>query len=306
MNAGGADSSLHESSICAVVVTYQPDHLFADRISRILRQVGAVVIVDNGSNAVATRLLRELAADLKITLHVNLENLGVASALNIGIRHAIALGCTWVLLLDQDSIVAENMVEELLAAREAYPHREKLAVIGSGFSDINRKTPVESGSAALWEEVNEVITSGSLIPLSVHAIVGPFRDEFFIDCVDIEYCLRARAKGFLIIKTRKLLMLHAIGIYTQHRWLWRKRWTTNHPSERRYYIARNGTLLLREYGTYPLGLWRLKSFLRCIQVCKRIALHEESKTVKIIAVAQGWWDGITGNMQRKNGRRRPR
>jgi rhamnosyltransferase len=305
MSGGVPDLSPNEGDVCAIAVTYHPDTGFADRIGRIARQVGAVVIVDNGSSEVETHMLRELATTPSVTLHLNRDNLGVASALNIGIQHAIARGYTWALLLDQDSCANEDMVQELLAARNAYPNHEKLAVIGSGFRDVNKETPADGQHPAptLWEEVNNVITSGSLIPLSAHAVVGPFREEFFIDHVDLEYCSRARAKGLRIIKTRKPLMSHAIGAYTQHRWLWKKKWTTNHSPDRRYYFSRNDTVMLREYGNYPLGLWRLKSFRRCFRLCKRIALYEDSKAAKIIAVAQGWWDGVHGNMGPRSKRR---
>jgi rhamnosyltransferase len=305
MSGGVPDLSPNEGDVCAIAVTYHPDSGFADRIGRIVRQVGAVIIVDNGSSEVESHMLRDLAANPLITLHRNRDNLGVASALNIGIQHAMARGYTWVLLLDQDSCANEDMVRELLAARNAYPNHEKLAVIGSGFRDVNKEASAEAQYPAptLWEEVNNVITSGSLIPLSAHAVVGPFREEFFIDYVDMEYCSRARAKGLRIIKTRKLLMSHAIGAYTQHRWLWQKKWTTNHSPDRRYYISRNDTVMLREYGNYPLGLWRLKSFRRCLKLCKRIALYEDSKVAKIIAVAQGWWAGIHGNMGPRSNRR---
>jgi len=37
-----------------------------------------------------------------------------------------------------------------------------------------------------------VITSGSLLPLATYADIGPFREEFFIDFVDTDYCFRAR------------------------------------------------------------------------------------------------------------------
>ena len=147
-----------------------------------------------------------------------------------------------------------------------------------------------------WEEVESVITSGSLIPLAAHAAIGPFREEFFIDHVDREYCFRARAKGFRVIKTRKPLMLHAIGAVTHHNVLWMNKWTSNHSPDRRYYIARNDTVMLREYGNYMLGLWALKSLSRCLRLCKRILLYEHMKTSKITAVVQGWWDGVCGHM----------
>ncbi len=37
--------------VCAIVVTYHPSSEFPARLSRVLRQVGALVIVDNGSDA---------------------------------------------------------------------------------------------------------------------------------------------------------------------------------------------------------------------------------------------------------------
>jgi rhamnosyltransferase len=135
-----------------------------------------------------------------------------------------------------------------------------------------------------------------LIPLETHAAIGVFREEFFIDYVDLEYCCRARAKGYFVIRTRKPIMSHAIGAITRHSVLWMKKWTFNHSADRRYYIARNDTVMLREYGNYGFGLWALKSFGRSVRLCKRIALYEQMKTSKMIAVAQGWWDGVRGQM----------
>ena len=284
--------------VCAITVTYHPNSEFPARVSRVLRQVSALVIVDNGSDADEIKMLRELAANPMITLVLNLDNLGIARALNIGIQRAGTLGSKWALLLDQDSRVDDDMVRVLFAVHAAFPDRDRLAVVGSGFREVN-KTLQEPDDAILdnaWEEVESVITSGSLIPLKVHAAVGDFREEFFIDYVDAEYCFRARAKGYRVIKTRKPIMSHMIGAITWHSVLGIKKYTFNHSADRRYYIARNDTVMLREYGHYVLGLWALKSFGRCVRACKRIALFEQMKTPKMVAVAQGWWDGVRGHM----------
>jgi rhamnosyltransferase len=316
--------------VCAVVVTYHPDREFPDRMRRILPQVGALVIVDNGSNDTAVETLRELAANPSITLHLNPNNLGVARALNIGVQHAGTHGFTWALLLDQDTCVDEDMIRTLFEVYAAFPHRERVAVIGSGFLDVEASRGVEAShgggeasrgveashggveashgggeesrgashdqNADPWEEAEAVITSGSLIPLAAYAAIGPFRDEFFIDYVDSEYCYRARRKGYRVIKTRRPIMSHAIGAPTRHGLLWMSKWTTNHSPDRRYYIARNDTVMLREYGNYRSGLWALKSLSRCVRRCKRIVLYEEMKVSKIMAVVQGWWDGVRGHM----------
>jgi rhamnosyltransferase len=132
--------------------------------------------------------------------------------------------------------------------------------------------------------------------LSTLTLLGAFREDFFIDYVDIEYCFRARAQGYRVIRTRRPLMSHAIGAASRHHVLWVNKWTTNHSPDRRYYIARNDTVMLRDYGGYALGLWALKSLARRIRTCKRILLYEHMKMRKIAAVAQGWWDGVRGRL----------
>src|SRR5258707_8225261 len=150
--------------VCAIVVTYHPDSEVPDRIDRILRQVGALVIVDNGSCDVEVTKLRVLAANPSITLVLNSDNLGIARALNIGIQRAVALGFTWALLLDQDSNIDDDMVQTLLSVHAAFPDRDRLAVIGAGFRDINMPLEEPSGETRDdgWEKGDAVITSGSL------------------------------------------------------------------------------------------------------------------------------------------------
>jgi rhamnosyltransferase len=286
-------------TVCAILVTYRPDRGLPERIRRILPQVHGLIVVDNGSDADDLEMLRELAAmHASITLKLNGANLGVARALNIGIDHAEQQHFAWVLLLDQDSEVDANMVQALFAVYAAHPLRDQLAVIGAGFSDVNRESRQwrEEPSSAAWVGVESAITSGSLIPLTVHRCVGPFRDEFFIDYVDSEYCFRARARGYRVITTRRAVMSHAIGAASRHNILGMSKWTTNHSPDRRYYIARNDTVMLREYGDYHFGLWALKSLSRSLRLCKRIVLYERMKREKLTAVAQGWWDGIRGRL----------
>jgi hypothetical protein len=82
-----------------------------------------------------------------------------------------------------------------------------------------------------------------------------------------------------------------------------KKWTTNYSADRRYYSARNKTVMLREYGNYRMGGWAIKSLLTCLKFSKRIILYEHTKGSKIAALALGWWDGIHGNMGPRNRRR---
>jgi rhamnosyltransferase len=294
------------SKVCAIVITYHPDEALPERLDRIYPQVDGVIIVDNGSSDAERQMLRGIATNPAVEVIFNAENLGVARALNIGIQRAAALGYPSVLLLDQDSCVAADMVETLLAAQASFPDNERLAVIGSGFHEV--KPSPDLGTVSLsdaWVEVKSTITSGSWLPLAAYSAIGPFREELFIDHVDTDYCLRARTKGYRVIKTRKELMSHAIGSPTQHAMPWGNKWTTNHSPDRRYYFARNDTVMLREYGNYGALGWIWKSFRRSLRQCKRIALYEDGKRDKIGAVIHGWWDGIHGKMGPRKQRQTP-
>jgi len=290
---------LSARGVCAVLVTYHPDGGLPDRLARLVPQVGGIVVVDNGSPAPVSAMVDGLTRSVDVTVIENGSNLGIARALNVGVRHAAARGFAAALLLDQDSEVDEDLVAELLSARDSFPEPPRLAIVGARFRDTSgrRVEPVRLGlHGEHWEEVATVITSGSLLSLAAYAAIGPFRDDFFIDYVDEEFCLRARAAGYHIIETRRAIMSHSVGSQTSHRIGLATRWTTNHSPDRRYYIARNNTVLLREYGTSGKSSWRWKSITRCLRLCKRIALFEDDKWNKIRAVGAGWWDGIRGHM----------
>lgn len=293
------------SDVCAIIVTYHPEKYFRNRLSSILEQVGAVIIVDNGSNKAELSMLRIAAESSSATILIsNADNYGIAKALNIGIQQAEALGYKWVLLLDQDSYVNAGSVKTLCEVYESCNDREKIAIIGLGCKDL-RKSALDSnkktlGESASWAEVESVITSGSLLPVSIFNKIGPFREDFFIDFVDIEYCKRARANGYCIINSNKPLMLHAIGEPTKHKFFGMTKWTTNHSADRRYYYARNYTVLCREYGKGIWGWWAIKGLIGCIQPTKRVMLFENNKLSKIQAIAQGWWHGLIGKMGKRD------
>ena len=291
--------------VYAVVVTYHPDAGLPQRLARLASQVARTIVVDNGSGPQTALMLRELASPAALLVLANPSNLGIARALNQGVQLAVQQGQTWALLLDQDTEVDGGIVAKLLAAAASHPDPSHLAVVGSRFRDTHgrgeelRRVAPHGDS---WQAMESVITSGSLLCLATYAAIGPFRDEFFIDHVDTEYCYRARAAGYQVIETLEPLMSHTVGAPTLHRLFGRHTWTTNHSAERRYYMARNNTVLLREYGTSKSKSWRYKSFIRSLRLCKRIAFFEADKAAKIRAVMAGWWDGVHGKMGQRRGR----
>jgi rhamnosyltransferase len=292
----GNSEMLAAADICAVVVTYHPDAHVVDGIQNIVPQVGQTVVVDNASSPSCVAELQEVCAKLSVHLIQNSENEGIARALNRGAQWADTEGHRWILTLDQDTTVAADMVDSLIEVFRGYPHPECLAVIGSNYTDkITGKPKLNlepAGGAASVDSVS-VLTSGSLVSLGVLKTIGGFRDDFFIDCVDHEYCLRARSRGFHVVLSTKPVMQHGIGYLTEHRLLWKKVGTSNHDAKRQYFMSRNSVILLKEYLTteprWMLGyLW---DWLKSIVV---VCLFEDGRASKMTNIFRGCWDGLSG------------
>src|SRR5438093_9278894 len=104
-------SVIRKSEVCAIIVTYHPDNGFPERAQLTARQVGTVVIVDNNSGQRTLKVLDALAITDKVHVVRNSANLGIAAALNEGIRLAKSLNYRWILTLDQDTTPEHDLVD---------------------------------------------------------------------------------------------------------------------------------------------------------------------------------------------------
>ena len=284
-------------TICAVVVTYYPDLGFADRMERVAKQVGQIVIVDNRSLGESVGRIQGVVERLGIHLISNASNEGIAPALNAGVRWAASQGYRWVLTLDQDTVAAADMVSSLARTFRSCPLPERIAVIGSNYRDQFSKQSLGDQPAAPGgfggKEVKTVLTSGSLVSVDAFDSIGGFREDFFMDCVDHEYCLRARSRGYRILMTAKPVMEHGPGDPSQHRLLWRKFRTSNHSILRRYFLARNSTILVREYAIAEPG-WILYYLWEYAKSMLLLCLFETHRMAKLKAFIRGCIDGVLG------------
>jgi rhamnosyltransferase len=257
-----------------------------------------VLVVDNGSSLESVERLREASNRQEISLIENHENLGIATALNIGVRWATEQGYKAVVLFDQDSTIKESFLKALLAAYLSKSPRTRVAMIAPRHWDRNAKQWL---SSRLREDGNlEVaITSGSMIPLSVFKECGWFRDDFVIDMVDTEYCFRARKQGFQIVLATDAVLEHSIGALQHHSLLGIKTVRASHHSAaRRYYMTRNRLVTLFKY-------WRLERSLlyhvprSIIMETIIVGLFEEQRIRKFTNTFRGIVDALLGNMGKR-------
>ena len=175
-----------------------------------------------------------------------------------------------MLLMDHDSMPAQNMVAQLIRALEAWPHE---GAVGPHYTDARRsknKSPFVRtvGLRRIWlncsddgeaVEVDHLIASGCLIPMGVLDHVGAMREDFFIDFVDVEWCLRARHAGYRMYGVCAAHLEHQLGDKPV-RFLGREYLT--HSPQRHYFHTRNAMLLYCEPWV-PLN-WKLVSAWRLL------------------------------------------
>ena len=285
-----------KENLCAVVTTYNPDSNFEERLLQIRKQVADLVIVDNNSNPQVIKLLNEISDKYGIHIIFNSDNLGVATALNQGIRWAKINNYFWVILFDQDSLVSADMVNILCDCYKTFEGREQIGIIGPGYS-YDEIIPSPTSNINEYKEVKSIITSGSLFSISLFDELGPFIDDLFIDFVDIEYCLRARVKGFKVIKLESHLMQHRIGSEKKHRLIWKEIGTSNHPPLRRYYMIRNNIIVVKKYFLID-PKWAINSLFNAIKSTLSVFFFEKQKFRKLRYFALGVVDGLSGRVNR--------
>ena len=282
------------SRICAVIVTYNPDSDVPDRARLVSSQVGAVIVIDNGSGPDFENAFRRLTQIPDLTLLRNDTNVGLATALNQGVDWAKDRGFEWALLFDQDSTPFDGMVEELARITQELGQQASTTLLGSNFVDVNSGrawlNPLEYANRS-WAHVKTMTTSGTLVPLSVFEALGPFRSDLFVDLVDMEYSLRARSQGYRVVASVRPLMLHTVGAKQRRRFLWRTVWPSYHAPLRRYYMARSLGLLVREYGPNN-PKWALTEILAHVKSLVLVLLYEDNRLSKLAFTARGIIAGL--------------
>lgn len=281
-------------SVCAIVVAYFPDKEFDARIRGLLPQVARVVIVDNTPNGSPTPCLSMGFQDTaQVHMIENQANPGISIALNQGLEYALKEGHKWILTLDQDTQCYPDMVATLFKVSEAC--NLKPAVIGGNYLDPRNEGPfVPIGGAEDFLEQKTVITSGCLVDAAVAAAIGGFREEYFIDQVDHEFCLRMRARGHKVVISRKPVMNHSVGMPGGAR-LPFLGVLPNHSPLRKYYIARNTVVTVADYWRQE-PVWCLRRLVRLLLGLGLMALLEEQRFSKVRAFAGGIVDGLRRRM----------
>jgi rhamnosyltransferase len=283
-----------QQNTCAVIVTFHPDKNFPERLQLICAQFPLVVIVDNGSNSATVLMLEQQAATSNVLLSLNAQNFGIAKALNQGIELAKSSGFDWIVTFDQDSNLRPNLLQILFDIYAESGGGNVL--IGANYWDAHKgRDLIQCKNSVVFQQRKTLITSGTLMPLCLFETIGLFKENYFIDSVDHEICLRARASGWRILISCTPCMSHSIGAnISDTNWL-RKKISFTHSPTRKYFIARNTIFTVKQYLLQE-PLWCCKQIFRLSADFIAVILFEQKKMQKIGALLVGLAHGITGKL----------
>lgn len=299
-------------SVCAVIVTYFPEKcILKDQLDALIHQVESVLIIDNGSDHGAVTWLSELCSrEDKLSLTLLDRNYGIAKAQNEGVVWAKAQGADFVLLMDQDSRPAPDMVNLLLSGYERLIlSGKKVSAIGPRFEDVSSgrvsqhvrfgSLSVSRGGCNSGEDetsVDFLIASGSLIPISVLNVVGLMDEGLFIDHVDTEWILRAKSMGYASFGSCNAKLYHSLGEQRVRFWFGRWRDIPLHKPFRYYYVFRNSLVLYRR--SYMGWHWKRVDLVRLMQFFIFMSVFSDNRIAKMKMMYKGLVAGIRGEQGR--------
>lgn len=238
-------------SLAVVIVSYNVRELTRGCLASVYAALsradvaGEVWVVDNASAdgsaamvAAAFPQARLLALD---------ENLGYAGGANRALRALLARDDPpeWLLVLNPDTVLAEDALVHLLALMRERPavgiagaqlayadgsfqhgafHFPTLVMLLLDFyplhhrlldSPLNGRYPRQRYARVRPFEIDHPLGAAMLIRREVLSAVGLFDESYFMYCEEIDYCLRARRAGWSIYMAPAARIVHYAGQSTR-------------------------------------------------------------------------------------------
>ena len=273
--------------VLAVVPLYYPPPEVWERWIGWAAGVDRLLLFDNTPAASGSTAFRP-ALPGNVTYVAAGTNCGVAAAFNAAARMAGSERCTHLLTLDQDSEPPADLAAALY--RSLPPAEwERTGLVGPQHTREDIRLAEQAGTAP----VEGLMSSGCLVNLAAWRAVGGYNEQFFMDHVDSDFCLRLRRADYRVVICNRVVMPHCLGNARVHVMLGRRFLVNHHPPARRYTMARNTVGLCRLYGDDFPGL-RARKARELLGITVKVLLFERRKCAQLASILRGLRDGFRG------------
>jgi GT2 family glycosyltransferase len=233
-----------------------------DSLSRMTYPSYKLLVVDNQSTDETVERVRAEYPEVELLVHSS--NLGFAAGINPGLEYALDHGADFVLVINNDVLVAPSLLTHLVTAMESsigavapmihYLDAPK-HIWSIGFSKHSLLLEMRGGARGhvdegQWREPFEVdYLLGCAILLNSSALrkVGLFDERYYFYYEDLDFSLRVRQHGYRLITVPQANMWHKVAGSAGMG-----------SAFRVYHMARSSVIFLR---THTCGLQRPASFL---------------------------------------------
>lgn len=267
-----------------------------------------IIICENGGVDAYAALQRELPLELpsgqKISYTSVVDNLGYAGGVNLCIRQTPSADAWWILNPDTrpEADALSALVQRLnigdcdAVGGTIYLPTGRIQSHGGRWRPwlgravaIGFGRPNEVGDQAVVEARQNFLSGASmLVGASFVSRAGLMREDYFLYCEEVEWCLRASRRGAKLAFSPEARVLHEAGTTTGSHASIRAR-----PKTPIYLDERNKLLLTRDLFPYRLPLVAISTLLfAMLRFARRGAWRQLSYALS------GWLAGVRGDRGR--------
>lgn len=276
--------------LAGIVTLYNPTDQDIKNIDTYLDDIDKLYIIDNTEGKDNKD---RIPKSKKIDYKFKNENVGVATALNMGAKLAMKDGFDYLLTMDQDTVFKKGDIDALKKDIQTVDMTKIAIVTPWHKTKANSLKPMTK-----FDLPCEVMTSANILNLRIWKKLGGFKDWMFIDGIDIEFGLNAVSHGYYILRDNSIEVEHNLGNIFFRKLGRRNVLCTNHAAIRRYYIMRNNHYIYDMYfDKYPAYCQMLINQRHNILA---VILFEKDKLKKLKMYRKGLKDykeGIKGKYQ---------
>lgn len=263
-----------------------------------------IIVVDNGSNDNSVERIRS-ACGQQIQLLESSENLGFSGGNNLAIEHALQQEAEWILLANNDTVVAPTFFAELADVAEKYPACSLIAPLILYYKDAKeRLNPIETiwslgdrlipgtlitrslfRNQTMPDELPDFIAvdflnaCGLLINRKVFEKIGTFDLSYFMYAEDVDFCWRAQRAGFKLGCATRANMWHKVS-----------RSTGIHHPDYRYWTIANQIRFYRQYAT--VWQWPIMFCFTLLHNGRTMLLDLLAGRIHLFQIViRAWFDG---------------
>ena len=241
-----------DTSLVAIVPSYRIPPSALSLIEKLSRTC-TTLVVDDGSPCTADPVLLE-ASDLGARVVRLPKRQGIARSLNLGLSLSRQVGASWLLTLDQDTVMADGHVDHFMKFLHAFPQqRSMIGALGAARINVGgHEMNLIRNSCREMLDVPELLQSGTFWNVMAMTELGGFSTTLGMDAIDAEACLRLRESGYRVVALDSLELLHEIGDTQVRRILGREVHATRHsPGRLNAIVINRFRLFHREFRKSP-------------------------------------------------------